>query len=155
MDDAALSALKATFDTDISWNEWATAVVVVGVAIEFLALLIFGKEMSRTDIFMLIIGSLLVVGGVGGEYVFGSRAAYIATELQQQSDQAVAGLKAQQEADHKIATEAVAHAADLGVTIDGLRNFVAQKSSRQTSSFQILRNLPTMRKTRPKRSLSN
>lgn len=120
---------------------------MVGVAIEFLALLIFGKEMSRIEKLMLIIGSLLVVGGVGGEYVFGGRAAHIATELQQQSDQAVAGLKAEQEADHKIATEAAAHAADLGVTIDGLRNFVAQKEKEADQQFSDFKKFADDEKT--------
>ena len=129
MDDAALSTLKAAFDAATSWNEWATAVVVIGVAVEFLALLLFSKEMSRAEKLMLVLGSLLVVGGVGGEYVFGSRATRIATELQQHSDQTIAGLTAQQEADHKIATQAAAHAADLGVTVDNLKETVRQRTA--------------------------
>jgi len=50
--------------------------------------------MSRAERWLLIIGSVLVVIGCGGEYIFGGRAANIAAQLQQSSDEVVAGLQA-------------------------------------------------------------
>jgi hypothetical protein len=49
-------ALKAAFDAATSQNEWAAALVVRGLVLEFLALIFFSKEMSRKEKTLLAIG---------------------------------------------------------------------------------------------------
>jgi hypothetical protein len=132
-------ALRAAFGAATSWNEWATALVVGGLIVEFLALLFFSKDMSRKEKALLAIGSVMVAVGVGGEYVFGGRAASAAKALQQASDEKIAGLERDQEGDHRIATQAASDAARLGVSVGTLHNFVTgkqQEIDRQFSQFR-------------------
>jgi hypothetical protein len=129
MDIPTIESLKDAFSAATSWNERATAIVVFGVIIELAALLIFSKKMARSEKILLVSGSIMVVAGVAGEYIFGGRASAAARQLQQFSDRRVAELKLDEEADRKIATQAAAHAADLGVTVDNIRSFVTEKEA--------------------------
>lgn len=92
MDDSAVAALRETFTSANSAAEWATLAVVIGLIVEFAVLLVFAKEISRTEKWLLVFANILVAGGVGGEYVFGGRATNAAVQLQQVSDEKVAGL---------------------------------------------------------------
>jgi len=143
-----VESLKTAFFTANLWNEWATAVVVLGVVLELVALLVFGKDMSRTEKTMLVVGSVLIVLGVGGEYIFGGRAVAAAAQLQQLSDQKVAELSGGQERDHRIATQAAAHAADLGVTVDNLQGFVTTKEKLADSKLAELKRFVAADNTR-------
>lgn len=129
MNSSTIETLKAAFSSATSWNERATLIVVVGVLVELVALLIFSKKMARSEKLMLIAGSSMVVVGVAGELIFGSRASAAATQLQQFSETKVAELRKDEESDRKIATQAAAHAAELGVTVDNIRTFVSQKET--------------------------
>jgi len=118
-----VESLKIAFSTASSLNEWATVVVVLGVVIELVALLIFGKDMSRTEKGMLIVGSVLVVVGVGGEYIFGGRASAAAARLQQISDEKITEAK-------NDAAHAIFQAAALGVQEKNLDQYVKDQKAR-------------------------
>ena len=91
------SALRATFETNNSLAGWATLIVVIGVVVEFAVLLAFSKEMNRKEKAWLVIGNILVVIGVGGEWWYGGQASNAAEGLQRASDERVAGLIAEAE----------------------------------------------------------
>jgi hypothetical protein len=74
MGGADVAALREAFETANSYAEWATLAVVIGLIIEFAVLLIFAKEISRAEKWLLIFANILVAGGVGDEYIFGGRA---------------------------------------------------------------------------------
>ncbi|HEY3638447.1 MAG TPA: hypothetical protein VGK90_09885 [Rhizomicrobium sp.] len=118
---ATEAALRAAYFSAISWNDWATGAVTAGVVIELLALLMFGKEMPRNEKIALLIGSILVVVGVGGEWIFGGRASTAAAQLQQASDEKIAYAQAS-------AANAELHAADLGITLNGLEKNVRSRT---------------------------
>jgi hypothetical protein len=86
-------ALKNVFVTANSNAEWSILVVVIGLIIEFAVLLVFSKEMSHTEKWLLVIANIFVAGGVGGEYIFGGRASDAATQLQQASDSQIEQLR--------------------------------------------------------------
>jgi hypothetical protein len=90
-----LEALRSAFDSANTYAEWSTLVVVIGLILEFGALLYFSKEIHPIERKLLILGSILVTLGVGGEYVFSARASNAASKLQQASDQKVAELDRQ------------------------------------------------------------
>lgn len=92
MEGSPVAVLKKAFEVANSRAELATLAVVIGLIVEFAVLLIFAKEISRTEKWLLIFANILVAGGVGGEYVFGSRATIAAVQLQQISDEKVAAL---------------------------------------------------------------
>ena len=140
--------LSAAFTTASKYAEWSTVVVAVGVFIELGALFVFSKSMPPTEKAVLVFATALITAGCVGEYIFGSRANHAASELQQASDRTVAALKTQQEADHKIAAQAAAHAADLGVTVDNLHNFVTQKEKDAAQQFLAFKNFASDEKIR-------
>ncbi|KGW92067.1 hypothetical protein [Burkholderia pseudomallei] len=149
MDATNVSSLKAAFSAASSYSEWATLIVVGGVVVEFIALLLFSKEMNKWERVLLFIGNVLVVGGVGGEYIFSARATAAATKLQQISDERIAELGREQAADHKVATEAAKYAASLGVSVKGLRNFVADQETRNNNVVaELKRNTTGLQKAR-------
>lgn len=139
MGNPEIESLKAAFSLATSRNELSTIVVVIGVIVEFGALLFFSKHMSRGEKITLFIGSVLVIFGVAGEYVFGSRASTMASQLQQLSDQKISTLEAQQEADRKLAAQATKDAADLGLNVVDLKQFVKNKASEIDSAKSELK----------------
>lgn len=118
MDDSAIAVLKEAFRAANSEAEWATLAVVIGLIIEFAVLLIFAKEISRTEKWLLVFANILVAGGVGGEYVFGGRATNAAIQLQQASDEKVATLSKEAAQAKKGAAEAMQRAADAQLALE-------------------------------------
>jgi hypothetical protein len=86
------SVLGVAFDAANANAEWSTLIVAVGIVVEVAVLFIFSKEMSTREKALLIFANILVVGGVGGEYIFGKRASDAASQLQRISDERVATL---------------------------------------------------------------
>jgi len=132
MDDSALALLRETFRTANSYAEWATLAVVIGLIVEFAVLLIFAKEISRTERWLLIFANILVAGGVGGEYVFGGRATTAAIQLQQASDEKVAMLGKDTAEAKKDAADAIERAAQLQKDSDKARLELAQIEATRT-----------------------
>jgi hypothetical protein len=131
--------LKIAFAAAKVWNERSTVLVMGGVVIEFAALLIFSKDMPRREKIALFFGNVLVIVGVGGEWIFGGREADAASTLQQMSDQKVAALQREQEADHKTAAQAAAYAASLGVTVEKLPDLVNGKLAIVNRQYAVLK----------------
>jgi hypothetical protein len=104
--------------------------------------------MPRAEKTVLVLATVLITIGCVGEYIFGARANNAASQLQQASDRTVAALTAQQEADHRIAAQAAAHAADLGVTVDTIHNFVTQKENEADKQFLAFKKFASDEKTR-------
>jgi len=127
-----VESLKIAFSTASTLNEWATVVVVLGVVLELAALLIFGKDMSRVEKMMLVVGSVLVVLGVGGEYIFGGRASAAAARLQQISDEKITEVKSD-------AAHAIFQAAILGVQEKNLDQYVKDQKKRVDAAIADLR----------------
>jgi hypothetical protein len=82
MDDAAVSATQAAFDSANFWSGWATIIVAVGVLIEFIVLFIFSKAMDWREKACLAIASGLIVVGVVGEWWYGGKAVTASEALQ-------------------------------------------------------------------------
>ena len=114
MDEIGLTALKEAFKVASERSEWSTVAVAIGVAIEFVALFVFSKEMPRAEKIVMAGATLLIVIGCVGEYVFGSNATSAAQRLQKASDMQIAS--------------AVASAATLGVSFGNLDQFVINKT---------------------------
>ncbi len=89
-----VESLRAAFETANSWSGWATLAVVAGVAIDFVVLLLFSREMNRVEKALLALANVAIVVGCGGEWWFGGNAADIAGEIQRRSDLQVAALNA-------------------------------------------------------------
>jgi hypothetical protein len=145
LDSDPAESLRRGFASANRFDGWFTILVVIGVAIELITLIRFSKGMDRWERIGLIFGSLLVVGGVAGEYHFGKAANEAAAQLQQMSDQRVAesarrvaALQVVQESDHRIAMQAAAHAADLGVTLGNLQRFVRIREALASGSMTAL-----------------
>jgi hypothetical protein len=86
MGDAEFAAFKLAFKTAMDHSEWSTIVVTIGVFVEFIALFVFSKDMPPTEKKVMVIATALIVGGCGGEYIYGSRATDAAVQLQDASD---------------------------------------------------------------------
>lgn len=124
-----IRGLEAGLAKDNFWLALATIAVFVGVLIEMAELLLFNKEMTRLQRGILFFATLLIAGGCGGEWIFEQDAAQKEARLQQLSDQQVGALTAAEAGDKRIATQAAAHAADLGVTVGNLRGFVTKEQT--------------------------
>jgi len=135
MDSPETLALKAAISSANNWNEVAAWCSVLGGVIGLAALLIFRRRIPFAEKAMLIAAGVFVLLGGGGRLVFGARASTAAAQLQQLSGQRVASLKRDQERDHKIAMQAASHAADLGVTVDTLQDFVTKKEEAADAQF--------------------
>lgn len=127
---APLSNPEATLATANFWIEVCTALVAAGVVLELFDLLIFSKDMSGWQRRLLFVASFMVVIGCGGEFVFEKQAMDAETKLQRQSDDTVAKLQAAEASDSKIATQAAAKAAGLGVTVGTLGTTVTRETTR-------------------------
>src|SRR5882724_9153366 len=78
-----------------SYNWWmgiSTIAVAIGILGEYVAHFIFEKEAreNRLEMMISILFGVLVLGGVVGEYMFGSRLSQAAEKLQQLADTEVA-----------------------------------------------------------------
>jgi hypothetical protein len=155
--DASRAQLDSSISSVWGWLIAFTAIVAVGLIFEYwedFHEILHARPIHWTK-FLAIGGAILVTIGVVGEFweeyrtsdlestlrtvnadtekLLFSQAADALTNvaaLQKEAAQLsadAAKARSQQEQDHKIAEQAAAHAADLGVTVDNLRGFVAQK----------------------------
>lgn len=109
--------------------DWLALIVVAGVILEFAVLLAGSWTLARRDKALLLLANVLIAGGVGGEYMQGFREAATAHEAESASARTIAALKSQEAADQKIASQAAAYAADLGVTVEVIRDYVTWKQA--------------------------
>lgn len=98
MSDVDVESLKLAFATASYWSEWCVIAVAGGVFVELVALLVFSKEMPRSEKRTMVFATLLIVLGCGGEYVFGNRASTSAAQLQDASDRQIAAFRAEAKA---------------------------------------------------------
>ena len=111
MDKAALEKLLSAYDW---WMGFSTIAVAIGILGEYIAHFIFEKEKrSLSEKVFTIAFAILVLGGVVGEYVFGSRLSAVSSELQRASDKEVAELNREAGEARKSAGEAMERAAHL------------------------------------------
>lgn len=123
MGNPEVDSLKAAFSVASRWSEWCTMAVALGVFVELVALFVFSKHMPRSEKIVMVFATALIVLGCVGEYVFGSRATDVATQLQNASDIEVNNAK-------KKANEAAQRAAELGVRADNFDKTVDGINSR-------------------------
>lgn len=91
------AALRVVFSADRSYAEWATVLVAAGLGIELLVVLAESRGKSLFHKFGLAVGTVVILFGVVGEYVFGGRSGDAAAELQRRADTQVAHLGAEAE----------------------------------------------------------
>ena len=117
-------ALKAVFETANWYSELSVILVVFGVFIEFLALLVWAKEMSRSEKIVMVLATFVVAAGCGGEWLFGGRAMSAARQLTDIADNKAA--KANREA------------GELGVDVTNLKAFVDRQKNEVRASLATL-----------------
>jgi len=88
-----LEVLKAVLANNARWAGWCTIAVFLGLLVEYTILLwLKRKDLTRTDITLTIVAGVAISLGVGGEYLFGSRASDAAMSLEGISERRVADL---------------------------------------------------------------
>ena len=88
-----IDSLKTILADNTRWAGWCTIAVFLGLIVEYTILLwLKRKDLSRTDITLTIIAGIAISLGVGGEYLFGSKASEAAMCLENLSEQRVADL---------------------------------------------------------------
>ncbi|MGC8475841.1 MAG: hypothetical protein ACP5NP_05755 [Acetobacteraceae bacterium] len=85
------------FSTDRSYAEWSTVLVAVGLGIELLVVLAESRGKPFLHKIALAVGTVVILIGVIGEYVFGGRSGDAAAELQRRADKQVAFLRMEAE----------------------------------------------------------
>ena len=91
METSEAAALRATLDWAEGWSEWSVIAVFLGLVVEYTILLwLKRKEFTWLEISLTILAGIAIAGGVGGEYVFGSKVADAARKLQNISDRELA-----------------------------------------------------------------
>ena len=86
------AALRVVFSTDRSLAEWSTELVALGLGIELLVVLAESRGKPFLHKFGLAAGTMVILFGVIGEWVFGGRSGDAAEELQRRSEKQVASL---------------------------------------------------------------
>lgn len=91
MDNSALEALLSNYNW---WMGLSTIAVAVGILGEYVAHFVLERDAKRNRIEMIfgILFGVLVLGGVVGEYMFGSKLSDVAGQLQRKADGEVATL---------------------------------------------------------------
>jgi hypothetical protein len=90
MDKSALEALLSKYNW---WMGVSTIAVALGILGEYVAHFLFEKgKASKSEIALSIVFGVLVLGGVSGEYIFGSKLSNASAELQRTADSEVARL---------------------------------------------------------------
>lgn len=134
--DKSRAALESSYESIEFWLFLFTALVVIGLVVEYREGLkkLFSEWPIDWSHAATMIGAILVVVGVVGELVTEFWASKIESGLQTVSTQTERLLFAEAADadkkiadDNKIAMNAAKHAADLGVRVDELPSFVAQK----------------------------
>ncbi len=108
-----VEALKIVFATNRNWSEWATIGVFIGLLGDILVIFLFRKDKPKSETWLAFACTLIIAGGVYGEYIFGGRASKAADELQQLSDQKVADSNKEAKKAGKDAADANERAATL------------------------------------------
>lgn len=90
MDDAAVAALQGTFSTSNALSEWSALIVAIGLLVELIVLFVFSKGMRASEKAFLVLGNVLIVAGVLGEWRYGGRAADAAAKLQTNANAKIA-----------------------------------------------------------------
>ena len=105
MDKTALEHLLSSYNW---WMGISTVGVAVGILGEYVAHFVFEKEARRNklELAISILCGVLVLGGVVGEWIFGSKLAQASERLQRIADTEVASSNAQAEAAHREAETA-------------------------------------------------
>jgi|SRR5271156_808327 len=99
MDNNVLEHLLSSYNW---WLEISTVGVALGILGEYVAHFVFGKEARRNRLEMAIsiLCGVLVLGGVVGEWIFGSKLSQVSEQLQGIADTEVAMANTQAEAAH-------------------------------------------------------
>jgi hypothetical protein len=145
MDDAAISVLKATFETANRWAGISALAVATGVFIELIVLFIFSKEIGKLEKAVLIIATAGIALGVLGEWWYGSEAATASENLQ--SDATTKAANAIRDASHaderaaNLEKEAAA-AKERATTLELRIKELEPRNLNWTAFVNALRNVP-------------
>ena len=125
-----VSSLKATFETNRNWAEWATVVVFFGLLGDIFVLFGFSKDKPKPEIWLTFVCTLVIAAGVYGEYAFGHRAAAAASELQRSSEAQIARAELRAAEANQKAGEANEHASENALKAAGLEKEAARLRER-------------------------
>ena len=91
MDTPHIESLKSALNFYTSWAGYCTFTVFVGLIFEY-AILFFSerKRLTPKEVVLTVIAAIMIAGGVGGEYCFGSKASNVAATLEGVSEQRIA-----------------------------------------------------------------
>jgi hypothetical protein len=134
MDNSALETLLSKYNW---WMGLSTIAVALGILGEYVAHFIFERDAKRNRIEMVlgILLGVLVLGGVVGEYIFGSKLSDVAGQLQRKADGEVATL-------NKSAADAIKDAANAGKAAGeaneaaGIANEKAGESNKRAAKLE-------------------
>jgi hypothetical protein len=140
MGNAALEALLSKYNW---WMGLSTIAVALGILGEYVAHFIFERDAkpNRIEMFLGVLFAFLVLGGVVGEYIFGSKLSDATGRLQRQADVEVAMLG-------KSAAEAAKDAAEAKTSQQGLEIQLAQQQERAATAEKFLLELRERMKPR-------
>ena len=85
-------ALRLLFARNRNWSELATFGVFIGLVGDILVIFLFSKDKPKSETWLAFACTLLIAGGVYGEFRFGGEASLAADQLQQISDEKIAAL---------------------------------------------------------------
>src|SRR5579862_8675866 len=95
-DVAEILRKHAELESAIASHNWLlglfTAIVAIGIFAETIVEFIFSKEKPRKEVILTIVCSIVVFGGVIGEYIKGGEVADLAGQLQKLADKDVVSL---------------------------------------------------------------
>lgn len=137
MDKSTLEKLLFTYNW---WMGVSTVAVAVGILGEYVAHFIFEKEARRNRLaatFSVVFG-VLVLGGVVGEYMFGSRLSDVSGEIQRVADKEVAELNKQAQEARKAAEDARRETGSFGRDIANANARAADANKRAAKAEEHL-----------------
>lgn len=125
--------LEGLLDEYNWWMGLSTVGVAIGILGEYVAHFIFEKEARRDKLEMVfsILFGVLVLGGVVGEYIFGSKLSNVAGQLQREADGEVAKL-------NKSAAYAAKDAAEAHKEADSFQSQIADANARASSAEAVV-----------------
>jgi len=135
MDKSSLEQLLFTYNR---WMGVSTVAVAIGILGEYVAHFVFEKEARRNKLEMAIsvLFGVLVLGGVVGEYIFGSKLSEVTGTLQRIADTEVARSNKEAESAHREAEIARKEAASLADDIAKEEKGVADANARAALAEQ-------------------
>lgn len=109
-----VESLKSALSFNDAWSGYCTIIVFAGLLFEYAVLLrLEWKELTRKKISLTVVAGLMIAGGVGGEYFFGSKASSIAVMLEGISEQRIADANQEAGRANENAGNAILRAAEL------------------------------------------